>query len=69
MGPGLLERFEEPSIAAIHAQGAESGTCGRLALRLPAWLAIRGYDQEPGTHGSGFQDIDLRKLGWGWIDL
>ena len=43
----------------IVARSAHGGLTGRIAISLPDFARLGGYDQEPGTYGTGYQDIDL----------
>jgi hypothetical protein len=43
----------------IVARSAHGGLTGRIATSLPDFARLGGYDQEPGTYGTGYQDIDL----------
>ena len=56
----LSEAFRSPVVWGIHAQGHESGTTGRVCVRLSKFVELRGYDQEPGIQPSGYQDIDFK---------
>ena len=43
----------------IVARSAAGGLTGRIAISLPDFARLGGYDEEPGTYGAGYQDIDL----------
>ncbi|CAJ1451128.1 unnamed protein product, partial [Effrenium voratum] len=53
--PALLETFANPRLQILQARGWESATTGRIAVRLSAFEAVNGYDEEPGVLGSGYQ--------------
>ena len=46
-------------LRAIVARSATGGLTGRIAMSLPDFARLGGYDEEPGTYGTGYQDIDL----------
>ena len=46
-------------LRAIVARSAAGGLTGRIAISLPDFARLGGYDEEPNTYGTGYQDIDL----------
>lgn len=46
-------------LRAIVARSAAGGLTGRIAISLPDFARLGGYDEEPNTYGTGYQDVDL----------
>jgi hypothetical protein len=43
----------------ILGRSAAGGLTGRIGISLPDFARLGGYDEEPKTYGTGYQDIDL----------
>ncbi len=43
----------------ILGRSSTGGLTGRIALSLPDFARLGGYDEEPKTYGTGYQDVDL----------
>ena len=46
-------------LRAIVARSATGGLTGRIAMSLPDFARLGGYDEEPDIYGTGYQDVDL----------
>ncbi|MCP4243373.1 MAG: glycosyltransferase family 2 protein, partial [bacterium] len=55
----VARHFTDEAVGCVAFRGAEGATTGRVAVRPAVFEKLGGYDQEPGIHGSGGQDVDL----------